>query len=99
GVSTPARIKHFRVSSSVRSTQRHTVFCPKAILAVHLRSFVGLTDDSSNVTSHRQLRDNSLCSSSKGEQKLLCEHCRLRRSLEVAVDTFLSSCACEGGST
>ncbi|PRP86364.1 hypothetical protein PROFUN_05505 [Planoprotostelium fungivorum] len=55
------------------------------------RSFVGLTPGSSLVTSHRQLRDNSLCSSSRGEQKLLCDHCRLRGSLEVAGDTFLSA--------
>ncbi|PRP83828.1 hypothetical protein PROFUN_08943 [Planoprotostelium fungivorum] len=82
GCSTPARIKH-------------EIFCPKAILAILLPSVVGLTPDSSFVTSHRQLRDDSLCSSSKGEQKLLCDHCRLRGSLEVAGDTFLSSLSCK----
>ncbi|PRP86969.1 hypothetical protein PROFUN_04951 [Planoprotostelium fungivorum] len=59
----------------------NTVFCPKAILAVHHPSVVGLTDGSNTVTSHRQLRDNNAT----------CDHCRLRWSLEAAGDTFLSS--------
>ncbi|PRP88722.1 acyl-coenzyme A oxidase I [Planoprotostelium fungivorum] len=68
GVSTPARIKHFRVSSSVRSTRGHTVFCPKAILAG--QQCVIILERRAEAT---------------------CDHCRLRGSLEVAGDTFLSS--------
>ncbi|PRP76008.1 hypothetical protein PROFUN_01724 [Planoprotostelium fungivorum] len=36
------------------------VLLPEGILAVHYPSVVGLTPDSSIVTSHRQVRDNSL---------------------------------------
>ncbi|PRP89640.1 hypothetical protein PROFUN_00904 [Planoprotostelium fungivorum] len=80
GCSTPARFIHFRDFIICAVDARTYALLPEGILAAHHPSVVGLTPDSSIVTSHRQVRDNSLCSSSKGELTLL-----------VAGDTFLSS--------
>ncbi|PRP72788.1 hypothetical protein PROFUN_07688 [Planoprotostelium fungivorum] len=71
GCSTPARFSHSRDLIICAVDARTYALLPEGVLAVHHPSVVGLTPDSSIVTSHRQVRDNSLCSSSKGELTLL----------------------------
>ncbi|PRP83085.1 hypothetical protein PROFUN_09681 [Planoprotostelium fungivorum] len=81
GCSTPARFNHLRDFIICAVDAMTNGLLPESILAAHHPSVVGLTPDSSIVTSHRQVRDNNAT----------CDHCRLTWSLEVAGDTFLSS--------
>ncbi|PRP88600.1 hypothetical protein PROFUN_03011 [Planoprotostelium fungivorum] len=55
GCSTRARINHLCAVDAITYG-----LLPEGILAVHHPSVVGLTPDSSIVTSHRQVRDNSV---------------------------------------
>ncbi|PRP88982.1 hypothetical protein PROFUN_02260 [Planoprotostelium fungivorum] len=90
GCSTPARFNHFRDFIICAVDAITYGLLPEGILAAHHPSVVGLTPGSSIVTSHRQVRDNSVIILER-RADATCDHCHLTWSLEVAGDTFLSS--------